>query len=227
MGFGTLFIGYFLLLNVTYYGFSDFICSAIILYALYRLSSVNKGFRAAAIAAGVFCVFSLYELTVFIINSFTLTDISAMLTATAALRSLIVCGFTVPMLIGMRDVCYEVDLKPLGKKCHKTLIPTFVIYTLGILIEAQGVFSFIDMKYIAMIGLAVTLAMMILVIVNLVSIYSCYMKICMPDEQTSKKRKTPAFVEAFRRHEEEKQREYIEYRLAKKQAKAKKKSGKK
>ena len=79
------------------------------------------------------------------------------------------------------------------------------------------------MKYLAMLGLAVTLAMMILVIVNLVSIYTCYMKICMPDEQASKKRKTPAFVEAFRRHEEEKQREYAEYRLHKFKKKMEKK----
>ena len=62
MGFGTLFIGYFLLLNLTYYGFTDVIAASVMLLGLYKLSPVNKYFRAAALSSGVFLAFSLGEL---------------------------------------------------------------------------------------------------------------------------------------------------------------------
>ena len=62
MGFGTLFIGYFLLLNLTYYGFTDVIAASVMLLGLYKLSGVNKYFKAAAISSGALLVFSLGEL---------------------------------------------------------------------------------------------------------------------------------------------------------------------
>ena len=48
MGFGTLFFGYFLILNVTYYGFTDAIAAAVMLLGFYKLSTVNSYFKYAA-----------------------------------------------------------------------------------------------------------------------------------------------------------------------------------
>ena len=46
MGFGTLFIGYFLLLNITMPGVSDIIATLVMLLGLYRLQMVNGKFKA-------------------------------------------------------------------------------------------------------------------------------------------------------------------------------------
>ena len=62
MGFGLLFIGYFLLLNLTYYGYTDLICALVMFMALYKLQSVNKYFRFALIPTGLFGAVGMVEL---------------------------------------------------------------------------------------------------------------------------------------------------------------------
>ncbi len=229
MGFGTLFFGYFLILDFAYYGFSDFLAAAIMLYALYKLAFVNKSFKNAMFSMCAFAVFSIFELVIFVLDMFSVGgDLGAILSAAAALRSLLICIFTVLILLGMRDVCYEVELNYLGKRCHSSVLPVFIIYSLSILLETGGNFSFIPTKYLALTGLFVLLATIVIIVVNLISIYSCYMKICMPNETRAKKvRKTPKLIESFKKHEERKQQEYIEYVKAKRLAKKNKSDGKK
>jgi hypothetical protein len=41
MGFGMLFIGYFLLINITYFEYTDIIAAMLMLMAAYKLSFVN------------------------------------------------------------------------------------------------------------------------------------------------------------------------------------------
>ena len=54
------------------------------------------------------------------------------------------------------------------------------------------------------------------------------MRICMPeDKEMEEKESKFGFVNSFRRHEEEKQREYAEYRLEKMKKKMEKKSKRK
>ena len=54
MGFGTLFFGYFLLLNITYYSFTDLIAALIAAMGLYKLSSVNRPFKNGFYASVIF-----------------------------------------------------------------------------------------------------------------------------------------------------------------------------
>ena len=42
MGFGTLFIGYFLVLNLVNYGATDLIAGIIMMMEFYKLRTVNK-----------------------------------------------------------------------------------------------------------------------------------------------------------------------------------------
>ena len=77
---------------------------------------------------------------------------------------------------------------------------------------------------------AITLiAIFTVVIVNLVTIYRAYMKICMPDDidnDTPDKPSKFEFINKHREHTIQKQREYAEYKLEKlkkKNAKKKKK----
>ena len=86
MGFGTLFVGYFLLLNVGYTYYTDALAAAIMLYAFYRLSSINKPFRRAAFAAGAFLVFGLSELILSLISSLGIFSVANLLFTIFAMR---------------------------------------------------------------------------------------------------------------------------------------------
>ena len=57
---------------------------------------------------------------------------------------------------------------------------------------------------------------------NLVQIYGAHMRIYLPENEVEKESRF-GFVNAFRRHEEEKSREYAEYKLEKMKAKKAKK----
>ena len=56
MGFGTLYIGYFLLLNLTYYAFTDLIAALIMAMALSKLSAVEKNLKPALYFSIVFAI---------------------------------------------------------------------------------------------------------------------------------------------------------------------------
>ena len=70
MGFGTLFIGYFLILNITYYSFTDIIAALIMLLGLYKLSTVNKHFKLGTYSCIGFSCFALVELITQLIITF-------------------------------------------------------------------------------------------------------------------------------------------------------------
>ena len=230
MGFGTLFFGYFLLLNVTFFSYSDIIAAFLMLYAFYKLSSVNKGFKYALYAAAVFALFGFCELALTIVELFVPTlDVGAITSAAAMLRSLIICILTLFMLIGMRDVCHEVELNNLSVRCQRAIYVSVVIYSLNIVWET-GVLGAFDLKVIALIGYLILISTLLLVAVNLSSIHTCYVRICMPGDEKPKapreKKSRFGFVNAFRHHEEEKRREYYEYKLEKLKARSEKQKNK-
>ena len=223
MGFGTLFFGYFLLLNITYYGFTDIIAALIMLYAFYKLSEVNSGFRRASWATLAFAAFSLYELGFAVFDMFFMSvDIPSLNSANAMLRSLIVCIVTMLMLIGIRDVSAEVGLGNLTVRAKRAATVSFVIYMLNIIWQTSGLLGFIGVKAVAVIGAFIILSTLLIIAVNLFSIYACYANICMPEDNKPREEKKSrfGFVNAFRAHEAEKQREYYEYKLEKARSRA-------
>ena len=123
MGFGTLFIGYFLLLNLTYYGFTDIIAATVMLLGFYNLSKVNKNFFAAMICAIVFCVFSLGEFGIATYEIFYRPISSAALVSFMSItRSLTVGTLTALMLKGIEDVAKEVEIADLPTKASRLTI---------------------------------------------------------------------------------------------------------
>ena len=78
MGFGTLFIGYFFLINISYFCYTDIIAAMVILLALYKLTPINKPFFYGSICAAVFALFSLFEFVIAILGIFGLS-ISALI----------------------------------------------------------------------------------------------------------------------------------------------------
>lgn len=222
MGFGTLFVGYFLLLNVTNYRFTDLIAGLIMVMALYKLMKINDNFKITLYFAAAFSILGVLELT---LAAMTLFDAPApTLAFISPMRSALLCVMTVFMLFAIRDVAGEVGLKALAVRTGRMVIPTVVIYVVYIILNTPSLFTWAPSVVIAVISVISIFAMMFLIIYNLISIWSCYMNICMPGQKEREEKKSKlGFVNKFREHEAEKVREYAEYKAQKRNSKDKKK----
>jgi hypothetical protein len=228
MGFGTLFIGYFLLLNLTYYGFTDLIAASVMLLGLYKLSNVNKYFSYSCIAAAVFLVFSLGEFGIASYEIFMRPIGSAVLVSVMSILRCISVGLlTVFILKGIENVAKEVDVENLPEKASKLIIITAVVYSAWIVLEAP--LGFVNDYVLGVLSLITILATIALIIVNLSVIYTAYMRICMPGDENIDKEKPSrfAFVNEYRARKAERERETAEKRAALLRERAEKKKGKK
>ena len=234
MGFGTLLFGYFMLLDLPYQTLTNAVAASLMLFALYKLSYLNRGFRLASYSAMAFTVFALFEAVIEILSMFYIVKLENIAFAIVLnlLRNLFIGATTFLMLVGMRDVAYEVNLKRLSKKCDIFSKISFVIYAINLallpdfsIIENQNVLYAVYFIYVC-----ASIFTLFVIIMNLTLIYSCYNSICMPRDNTARApvdtKSRFGFVNKFRAHEDEKRREYAEYRMNKKAAKGKGKNGK-
>ncbi len=223
MGFGTLFIGYFLLLNVTYYAWSDLLAALIIALGLYKLSSVNGYFKYATYASLAAATVGAVEFGREIFLMFSPTS-DAALGFLPIIRSATLCAMTLTMLLGIYEVAREVDLPALAARAKRMMIPTAVIYLGNIILDTPQLFKNVEPIAVAAIFAVLLIATLFLLIYNLVTIYTAYSRICMPSELEHKEKKSKlGFVNKFRAYENEKAAEYAEYRREKIKNKAKKK----
>ena len=230
MGFGNLFIGYFLLLNLTYYGFTDLIAASVMLLGLYKLSKVNRYFSYAAIATVVFLSFSFAEFGISTYNIFASSanaiDSPFIVSFTSILRSMCIGLLTVLILKGIEEIAKEVELEDVPTKASRLVIITAVTYTAWIILEAR--LSFINHYVLGVLSFITIVATIALIIVNLTVIYTCYMRICMPgDESLTDKPSRFAFVNEYRARKAERDREDAEKRLEALRKKMEKKKGQK
>lgn len=219
MGFGILFIGYFLNLNFAYYQFTDAIAAIIMLYALYKLSYLNRGMKLAARVAMLYAVLGIFELAVAGLEMFYIIDHNALLYfISAVLRNMIIGVLTASMLYGMRDVAREVGLDALGERCRRLFSMTVVLYPVLALLECGELGDIIDVRVLVYASVIAIFLSLILTVLVLATIYSCYMRICMPGEEsheTPEKRSKFGIVNALRDHQKMRAEEYAEYRLEK------------
>lgn len=231
MGFGTLFFGCFLLLNITYFYFTDLICALIIAISLNKLSSVNRFFKGGFYTSLFFALVGAAELFLQIYVTFTpnfeLTEIAGYI---AIMRYISIAVTTAFILLGIENVAYEVGLDALAKKARRNLIISFTVYAVATLLEIPMLEALIDIKILVKISVFTLLAVIITVALNLFTVYSAYSKICMPGDVNNDVSDKPSrfeFVNKFREHSAEKQKEYAEYKLEKLKKKNQKKNEKK
>ena len=230
MGFGTLFIGYFLLLNLTYYVFTDAIAAAVMLLALYKLSPINKPFKYAMYSAVAFLVFSVANLGVNVYEMFFGAINNALLYATMACgRYMLICALSVIMLKGAEEIAKEVDLKDVATKASRLITLCAFFFSLLVLTETIPITN----TPIAIIAAVSLIAVFALMILNLTVIYSCYMKICMPESlnkqkaSTEKKPSKFGFVNEYRARKAEREAEAQKERIEMLKKRAEKMKGKK
>ncbi len=229
MGFGTLFIGYFFILNFAYSSYTDAVCGIIALYGAYKLSSVNNGFKLGTVFTLAFTVFGIAELGVSVYDMFVYGELPAVVfSLISVIRYILIALLSLFLLYGMRDVANEVKLRTLAIKCERVGYMTIPIYALSAILELLGLFGVFGAKIFTVLGVITLVCNIALIVMTLICIYSCYMRICMPGESDTEEKKSRfGFVNAIRKHEEEKQREYAEYRLEKYKRAQEKKKGKK
>ena len=215
MGFGILFIGYFLVLNFAYCAFTDALAGAVMLYGLYKLSGINRGFNLAYYISMAFTALGLVELSVAAYDMFIpLSDTSLLLSLPALLRHAVLGALCVSMLIGIAEVADEVGLRELSKRAKRNLILTAAVYCLNIMLEIPALSAVIAPAVLMALYFASIIATLAVTAMNLIAVYSCYMRICMPQEKEMPEKKSKfAFVNSLKQHEEAKSREYAEYKL--------------
>lgn len=228
MGFGTLFIGYFLLLNLTYYGFTDVIAASVMLLGLYKLSKINKFFYASAVTAAIFLVFALGEFGIATYEIFMRPIGSAIIVSIiSVIRCMSVGTLSVLILKGIETVAKEVDLENMPTKASRLTIITAITYAAWIVLEAP--LSFVNDYILGVLSLITILATIALIILNLSVIYTCYMRICMPGNENidADKPSRFAFVNEYRAKKAEREKETQEKRAKLLRERAEKKRGSK
>ena len=230
MGFGTLFIGYFLLLNITYYTFTDVIAAAVMLLGLYKLSTVSRYFRAPVAFAALFAVFGFAELVIGVTDMLFVKLLSneLLVSALAVARSVLIAAITLLMLKAMYGIARELDVEKVPLKCRTMMIWTTLLYGAEILFETPFISTLIPAEVSAVFYLVIIIGMIVVVISNLTIIYSCYMQICMPEDLNGKPEKPSrfAFVNEYRRRKAEKEAHELEEMRRKREEKLRRKKKK-
>ncbi len=231
MGFGTLFIGYFLILNLTYYSITDVIAASVMLLGLYKLSPVNKQFKLAMYTSCAFLGFSVLELAAEMYRMiFTPVLPSLFVSLMSAGRSIIVCAVTVTLLRGIYAVAQEVDISELMRKARLRGIYAALVYALWLILELP--LDFLPITLLAIMSFVTIIATLIVTVLILSTIYTAYMRICMPGDEDVMKDKPSrfAFVNEMKKRQNERAEKEAAERLEKikqKQKEREKRHGKK
>lgn len=211
MGFGILFIGYFLILNIAYPHYTDAIAALIMLYALYKLSSINRPFKQAAVAALALTVVGFLELGINVYGTFAyIPSEEIIISVLGALRCAALLPTCTLMLRGMGEVAREVGLGKISAKCDRLYYATAFLYAVRILLEISAIWSFMDLRIMATLTVSMLVASVVITAMTLIEIYRCYMMIYIPGEE--RERKSSAFMEKFEKHQEAAALEYAEYK---------------
>ena len=233
MGFGTLFVGYFLLLNITFYGFTDVIAALIMAMGLYRLTTVNRDFKLAYYTSLGFAFYGFIEL----IKEFTVIfvpsiegKLEGIVPYASMIRYAIILALTFFMLKGIANVSDEVGLRELRARANLFIPVSITVYALSALFEIPLLSKFIPTEALAIISAALWVICFCLVIFNLITVYTAYMRICMPGDEDMDKKDSPSrfeFINKYRARKAEKEREYLEYQREKLKQKSEKKANNK
>lgn len=213
MGFGSLFIGYFFLINISYFEYTDIISAMVMLIGLYSLSKFNRGFKTAFIFNIVFALLAFAEIIVTVLNLFGIALFDAVELFSIP-RYALIFGVTASFLFGIKDVAREVEAYEISSKAGKTL-PFTAIYPIMAICDIPAI-GFLLGPAKQYIYLVLIISHLILVAVTLVTVYRAYATICMPEDLHPEVKKSRfEFVNRFREHEEKKNREYADYKIRK------------
>lgn len=232
MGFGILLIGYFFLINITYFTLTDLLSAVLMLLALSSLSRFNKPLKWAFITDGIFTIVALSEFAFEVLSMFSLANTAPLLSICMPVRYITLGVFNVFLLLGIRSLALEVGLEKLANKCTLSLSLPTLTYLLSALLEAKPLFSAMPPALTQYMALLVLILTLVSVIVVLLRIHNAYMRICMPEDVDMEVKPSRfAFVNRFRekqaQRDAETQEEIARLRIERQRRRAEKQKRKK
>ncbi len=205
MGFGLLFIGMMLLTPTTFQiYYSAPIAALFLALATWRLRRVNTpfgwGFYLALLLGGV----SLGENAVRLLN---LTTPTAILDG---ILSLVLLAFLVTVMTGIEWVSQETDLGELRRRAfrQKIFCVLYLVPQIPMNFMTGGFIPQVIVEFMASLALALMVVGFVIMILNLLVVFTAYMRICMP-EDVSMEQKTSrfGFVNRYREAKAQKEKE--------------------
>jgi len=228
MGFGLLFIGYFVATLMTINKFGAYIRVigyAIVAFSASKLNKYNRTFTYLSFSAILMIAVSLLLalsdiMTLFSINSvFVGNSFISIMGYVEMFFSLI---FNAVMLYCIRSIAIETDVSKIAVGAIRNLIFICIYYVLTLI----GMLPFDFAKeYSVYFSAPVLILYFVWIILNLVLIFSCYSRIC--DENDIDMVRKPsrfAFVNKMREESEQRQREAAERRAEQKSLKRERKN---
>ena len=217
MGFGVLFIGYFLLLNVVNYTFTDMIAATVMAFGLAKLSFVNKSFKYATVFALIFSAVGALE---FVSQALVMLEIlTEPFAFTYPIRTLSLFMTQCLIMRGIYEVAKEVELDRIAIKAKRSV--PFICFTslVSLYLDIPLFYSPLPQGVAPIIFTVNLLLTFALIIYNLIIIYQCYANICMPSEEKAHKKES--LFDKFEKQQTEKNIEYLNYRKQKRESKKK------
>lgn len=177
MGFGVLFFGCFL----TYFGaitpigtFTYMLGAAIMLYALYKLSEINKMFLVSAVVSFAFLILSLAIVVMFIFGY----DNNSVYNVLCYIQN-----FLSPvLLIGIHVAIYLVSKEVGLSKIQGWSIVNSVFILIGITVDVLSVFIS-SVEVLGRFGIVWISSRVLYSVFMLIIIFNCYAKICYEDDK--------------------------------------------
>ncbi len=187
MGFGLLFIGYlfsldYSLQSVTFDLLPDVIGYLIMFSAMCKLGPYNKGFGYAKLL--LLPLIALGGVTV----AFEAAGIAGYTPGSVILDIVKMCGmlskfftfaYTVALTIGIRDIARETDLKNVSFRAIRNMAVSVFYYLAYIALDLLPISG----AEAQMVNMIVYIFGLIVILLNLVLIFSCYMRICLEGDE--------------------------------------------
>ncbi len=222
MGFGWLFLGYMFLVTPSGFDFMpDVIGFALMVKAFSLLREFDRNFSVAffvSIAAIPLAFFNFVYGGYVTIGEFVKADVKYLIEPLAMINEVVsfalIFAVTVFMLIGMRNIADETGVKMISKKTRRNLLISVTVFLFRVaiaIISYLGVFAGVTAEGLksTVPDILVAIGFMagaVMVIMNAVQIYSCYMRIGLEGEDEDANGPMQSPFEFFRKRKESKNR---------------------
>ena len=191
MGFGYLFIGYFLLLGFTY---TDVFAGAVMFGGMRPLTRYCPDNRPLSWAKLILWPFTVISGAIFVIRllhfckvSLTLPEV--LLTVLQGITMTLLMLFTLFLMLGIRKLALEVGLPKIASRAVTCLTMCLILWLLRML-GTTGIYSLIGKAaslsetFPSYVNMILVLADFVRNVITLVLLYSCYMRICLEGDES-------------------------------------------
>ncbi len=181
MGFGTLFLGYLILVNnIAFTGFTKIIAYLIMLLALLKLRPYNAPLKSAFISLIPLSLMGLVLLYLQATELLSLPVSPDAVTYSSVIASVLELVFSFYLLKGLQALAKETGIYVLEVRAFRNRLFTVLYYLLFIVGQIPWEGNAVFFAYYSIVILLFGFAVMLL---NAKLIYNCYMWICLEGEE--------------------------------------------